>query len=271
MADPNITSLFDILRKLAEVSHDTILSLWDDLPTYQAKRQNEFHDAATTVLEHLAQAAYEAATEFGVMLGGTGEASDLIVADAAARTYVPFDAMAAKLKTPTGWDYSEVVAAGRDAAEAMAHDAVFRTARETVAGVAGPDFQEWGRAIGPKACTWCISMSTHVWDTAEAATFGHDRCDCVAVPVAGLGDHNSQRYEQLGTTPDQAVAKLGESSQRSKAAKAVQTARRRLNDTRSDLATETDPDRVQRLNNRERQWQTRLDRATQRLDGLKAN
>lgn len=41
----------------------------------------------------------------------------------------------------------------------------------------------WKRVPGGKSCSWCKTIAGQLYLTSASADFGHDRCDCVAVPV----------------------------------------------------------------------------------------
>lgn len=81
--------------------------------------------------------------------------------------------------------YAEALEVGRSQANAVGFDFVQSTSRRTgdaVAGAAGKRVR-WQRVPGLKACAWCELVAGQLYASAESADFGHDRCDCVAVPA----------------------------------------------------------------------------------------
>lgn len=82
--------------------------------------------------------------------------------------------------------FDEAIQAGRSQASAVGFDFVQSTSRRTgdvVADRAGRTRVRWQRVPGPKACAWCELVAGQLYTSAESADFGHDRCDCVAVPA----------------------------------------------------------------------------------------
>lgn len=95
----------------------------------------------------------------------------------------PFLAAWHAVKQERPWD--EAVAAGRSAAEAVGFDFVQSTARRTgdvAAERAGIEVR-WQRVPGADSCDWCHTVAGQLYLSAESADFGHDRCDCDAVPA----------------------------------------------------------------------------------------
>lgn len=81
--------------------------------------------------------------------------------------------------------YAEAVSAGRSQANAVGFDFVQSTSRRTgdIAAERSGTQVRWQRVPGGNACDWCITVAGQLYRTAESADFGHDRCDCAAIPA----------------------------------------------------------------------------------------
>lgn len=81
--------------------------------------------------------------------------------------------------------WEEAVAAGRSMASAVGFDFVQSTARRTgdVAAEKSDWSGRWERVPGADSCEWCHLVAGQTYVSAESADFGHDRCDCDAVPA----------------------------------------------------------------------------------------
>lgn len=81
--------------------------------------------------------------------------------------------------------YDEAWSAGRSMASAVGFDFVQSTSRRTgdVTADKAKVRTRWRRVAGGDACPWCLDKTARTYRTSASADFGHDRCDCVAVPV----------------------------------------------------------------------------------------
>lgn len=96
-----------------------------------------------------------------------------------------FEAMWHALAEKRGFD--QAVATGQSAAQAQVANFVASTARQVgghVAKQSGRRITGWERVPSPTACDWCQTVAGQIYHSADSADFGHDRCDCTAVPVA---------------------------------------------------------------------------------------
>lgn len=84
-----------------------------------------------------------------------------------------------------GRSWVEASAAGRSMAEAVGFNFVQSTARRTGDVVAERSGEQvrWRRVPGGSSCSWCLTVAGQLYHSAESADFGHDRCDCDAVPA----------------------------------------------------------------------------------------
>ena len=112
----------------------------------------------------------------------------------------PYDLAALRLPDPRGpflavWHafnegrpLAEAAAAGASRAEALGFDTVQSSARQIGDQLGEGRVRGWRRVPGAGACVWCQTIAGQLYATAETADFGHNRCDCVAVPVLGDKD-----------------------------------------------------------------------------------
>lgn len=85
-----------------------------------------------------------------------------------------------------GNNYENALASGRARLEAVVHDYAISSARQT-----GDVFVEkarvhvvgWERTPDANACDWCDEVSGQLYNSADSADFGHDRCACTADPL----------------------------------------------------------------------------------------
>lgn len=84
-----------------------------------------------------------------------------------------------------GRTWTDALEVGRSTAEAAGFDFIQSTSRRTgdhVAQASGRRVR-WQRSPGASACEWCVQEATQTFRTAEAADYGHERCDCAAIPA----------------------------------------------------------------------------------------
>jgi hypothetical protein len=252
------------LDQLATRSATRIATLFDQVAPWSPVDSDRFHAAATPYLAGAAQAAVDTTAAYATVLYPTvqlGVVSTLIVADAAARAYTPFDRIAHLLKT--GAPMSQATVEGRAVAAALGHDTIYRPARQAI-GQLIPE-PGWRRRVHATSCDWCLELSSVEFDSAEAATFGHDNDKCIAVPSGVLGNHNQRIIDQRGFNRPEAVAERASHDQRVALQQQVRTAQKHQRLAHDQLATETDPVRRERLSIREQEWETRAEAAAERL------
>lgn len=90
-----------------------------------------------------------------------------------------------------GRPFEEAAAAGRSMVSARAFDLVQSTSRRTgdatVHATRAP-IVGWRRVVSANACPWCHTVAGQIYRTSVSADFGHDRCDCTAIPITGRID-----------------------------------------------------------------------------------
>lgn len=171
----------DALRTLVSVG---LLTIWDDLGSYSDADLNAFMVRAAPLLAGAKAATVATSAAFFALAMGTPPAAVAAVdVPTEPRIAHPFLATWHALKE--GRPAEEAIAAGRSQVEAVGFDYVQSTARQTGDHVARASRRQvrWRRSPGASACTWCRLVAGQTYRTSESADFGHDRCDCIAVPA----------------------------------------------------------------------------------------
>lgn len=250
------------LARLADRTSTGVLRLWDALPGLTVADSIDFHDRATPLVRAAATASIELTSAYAATLtpAPLHAPSPLIVDEAAAHLFDPFDRYARLADDP-----AQAAASARSVASSVGHDTVYRTARQAIAeAVPAGTFPTWVRLVTGKSCPWCMNLSGVEFPTAAAATFGHANCDCVPVPAAA-GNPLNDRTRRAAGWDDQAATRYRERHHRTNLRRQARNARRRSADARRELRTEADPARRERLSIREQEWETRAERAEERL------
>ncbi len=247
------------LGRLADETERRLAILFDSLDTYD--NGDLFRDQARPVVSAAAQATIDVTGGYLDASGFTPAApSELIVADAAARCYDPFDRLARNLSK--GMEFAEALTGARSQATALGDDAVHRTARNAMAQM-GPS-GTWMRRLAAGCCQWCMKLSSVEFNGPGEATFGHSHCRCVAVPTGAVAGHNGSIRDAEGF--DAAAEDLFDKRKaRRSLADQAKNARRRSEQARLEQITEPDPARRERLSIREQEWETRAEAAAERL------
>jgi len=244
---------------LATETRSRLLRIWDSLAPWGDAEIDEFHRIARPLVEAASRVGVDLASTWAetAFPGQTAPTSPLIPADAAARLFDPADRMARLMAN--GATFEDAAAAARQVVDDLGHDTVYRSAREGVAD-ASPPGKQWRRRVTGESCRWCLSLAGATFYTAESATFGHTHCDCLPQPVEAVAAHNQSIIDAAGG--DIEVKKY---KQLGKLRQSERTARRRQAQARDEQRTEVDPARRARLEIREQEWETRAERAAERV------
>lgn len=247
------------MDSLAALAAGQLATAWDRLGGYDVADSLEWHALASPIVGGAAQAAVSGTHAYAeANFTVTGEVPDLLVADRIARVFDPFDALAALLAK--GVMFPEALRAARSTAEAVGRDAVDSTTRQAMSSLL-PEHRQWQRRLNPGACDWCMSLAGVVWDSGHEAEFGHDNCGCRAVPVEAMDDHNRRIIADRSFDP----VEYRHRDQLRSLRRSETTARRRQAQARTDLQTEANPARRERLSIREQEWETRAEHAAERI------
>lgn len=236
-----------------------LLAIWDSLAPWGDSELDQFHRIARPLVEAAAQVGVDLSTVYAetALDSVARQASPLIVEDAASRLYDPLDRISRLMSS--GSTFTEATSSARQVVDDLGHDTVFRSARQSMAEV-GPQGKQWQRRVTGKSCKWCLSLASATFWSAASATFGHTHCDCLPVPVEATAAHNQAIIDAAGG--DIEVRKY---RQLSKLRQSERTARRRQEQARLEQRTEKDPARRERLSTREQEWETRAERAAERI------
>lgn len=161
-----------------------LVAAWDELADYRDEDVESFITRTAPIIGGAKTATVATSAAFFALATGTRPAPvNATAVPTAPHIDHPFLSMRHALAE--GRPYSEALAAGRSQAEAVGFDFVQSTSRQTgdyVARASGERVR-WQRVPGGSACDWCHAVAGETYFSAESADFGHDRCDCVAVPA----------------------------------------------------------------------------------------
>ncbi len=103
-----------------------------------------------------------------------------------------FDALSpfivARKALGNGYPFEDALRMGGSAAQASVDDLVVSTSRQSgdvFLTKSGASVRGWERVAEPGSCPWCRARDGGIYDTSAAADYGHDRCRCAPVPLAG--------------------------------------------------------------------------------------
>lgn len=247
------------VESLATETRRRLLRIWDSLAPWGDAELDRFHAIAKPLIEAAARVSIDITTTYleSTAPGQVGTPSTLIPADASARLFDPSDRIGRLMAN--GATFEEATAAARQVVDDLGHDTAFRSAREAMADAAPPG-KTWQRRVTGSSCKWCLSLAGAKFYSAASATFGHTHCDCLPMQTEAVAAHNQALIDAAGG--DLEVRKY---RQVGKLRQSERTARRRQAQAKADQSTETDPARRERLSIREQEWETRAERAAERL------
>lgn len=285
------------LSELSDLTVEELLARWDALGSWNEADALAFAEQSTPIVTATSTTA--SATETALLThfaGSLPPAADTaaVVAAQLAELRTPFTAVWHALSVGHPWE--EAVASGRAAVEAYARDLAFQAARDTAAELSRvptvgetwspsryqqrptryqrrnwdrPSWPRWGRVLSGQSCSWCQFFSTRTYFSAQTATFGHTRCDCLVAPVtADTEDFNESIRQASGYDKKKATDEMSAYNRRRRLSDSARTADRRQAAAKKELAKERDPARRDRIEARVQQWETRGEVARDRLRHL---
>lgn len=160
---------------------------WDALGSWNEADIARFASRTEPVFVAAKEAAVNASAGYYSILGELPTPA----LDAAAIT-VPVDVRApfaqAWHELTQGQPWVDAIASGQNRASSLATNLVTSTSRLTGGVVLGSRVVGWRRVLTGKSCTWCGTVATQRYKSAESADFGHDHCDCTVAPIYGESD-----------------------------------------------------------------------------------
>lgn len=163
-----------------------LAAAWDDLATFNEMDMDTYAGAVATPLAGAKAAAVSLSAAFFAVtlrIPPIGVRADDVPLEP--NLIAPFHA--AWHARAMGRPDVEARAVGRSTAEANGFDFVQSSARRTGDVVAEKANRRvrWNRQPGADSCEWCTSPDVAGQDyaSAEAADFGHERCDCDVIPA----------------------------------------------------------------------------------------
>lgn len=191
-----------LLDRLAVVTGRALAAVWGRLPAYTEEQVAEFERLAAPVLAAGQQRAVDLTVAYLSRVLGEPLAvdRDVVLARAAIDIREPFIAFARSLNS--GNRFEDAVVAGGHRAEGVGESGVHWASRATAEAADGhPRIVGWRRTLTAKSCSWCHTVATQRYRSAESASFGHLRCDCSVEPIFGDSDPgrviNSELVQQL--------------------------------------------------------------------------
>lgn len=252
------------IDRLATAAEQTIAGLFDRVAPWTVADSNRFHEAAQPHLAATAQASVNTSSAYATTIADTpaNVSPDLIVADAAARTYVPFDRLAHLLAE--GVTFADAITSAREVASQIGRDAAYSPARQSLAYLAPAT--SWVRRVHPQCCEWCLGFVGVEFGSAAQASFGHDNDRCLVVPAdPATVNRNRQITDDRGYNTPQAQLERRTHDQRISLQRQIATAKKHQRAAHDQIPTETDPARRTRLEYREQEWETRAEAAAEQL------
>lgn len=261
MSVQTATALHDQLQALAKRHQSAMLRLWDHLAPRGFDGQDQWHDTTKPLSEAVAQASIQLVAAYMATIDHRpAKVSPLVVADAGARMFDPYDRMGAALSS--GSQFDEALDSARSVVEGLSLDTVSDPARSSLSYL-GPHVM-YGRRLNGGACEWCMSFDGVEFPFAEAANFGHNFCQCQPFPIDDIGDQNTIVRDTAGFDAPAQTRWEGR-HQRSRLTASIDTAKANQARAAADQLTEADPARLARLSTREQEWETRAEAAAERL------
>lgn len=157
---------------------------WDALDDYDEERIEQFAATVAPLTAGAKTATVAASTAFyAVMLDMTPPGVRAVDVPSVLAIRDPFTATWHALSM--GRPYDEAVAVGRSTALASGETFIQSTARKSGDAFAASSGRRirYQRVAEPGACSWCRTRDGGIYTSADAADYGHVRCNCDVVPV----------------------------------------------------------------------------------------
>lgn len=171
------------LLGLADRAEFTVSKVWDDLGSWDEADIERFAAAAAPIVTGAQRSGAALAVGYLQLLTGSPHAVDIAALAGSTDFKGPFIGYWAALARGETWETA--IDSGRTRAGSLAVDGVHTAAREasTVIDKAEQRIVGWERMLSGLACEWCTTVATARYRTAESASFGHERCDCIPTPI----------------------------------------------------------------------------------------
>jgi hypothetical protein len=161
-----------------------LVAAWDRLDAYDEADVERYERMTRPAVTGAKAVSVASSAAFFALATSTRPSGIRVVdVDTEPRLGDPFYAAWHAVKQDRPWE--EALSAGRSMASAVGFNFVQSTVRRTgdlaadKAGWSG----RWRRVPGGTSCSWCLLVAGQTYRSAESADFGHDRCDCDAVPA----------------------------------------------------------------------------------------
>lgn len=169
------------LATIADRAARSSVQAWERLGAWDRGDIDRFVAATTDSFTAARAAATNTSAGYYALLADRPVTVPVVGVSAA--TDAPFHAYWHALARGHRW--SEALATGSTRASSIAADLVTGTSREVANLTAGSDVVGWRRVLTGTNCTFCATAASQRYRSHDSATFGHDHCDCVVVPIYG--------------------------------------------------------------------------------------
>lgn len=163
----------------------TMHRLWDGLPAYDEANVETLAVAAAPPLQAVKQASVRHSLGYYTVLAGV-KPPTIKPAEVAATADMRDPFISTWLALKSGNSFEAALLAGRARVVAVVANLVNSTARQTgdlFVAKANLETAGWERITNRGACAWCESVAGQLYQSADSADFGHDRCACTAAPL----------------------------------------------------------------------------------------
>lgn len=167
--------LADIANRASTVS----LRAWEQLGAWDRVDIDRFTAATTDAFNAAQAAAVNTSSGYYALLADRPVTVPAVTTTAVVEA--PFTAYWHALAE--GADWAEALATGGTRAESIASDLIVGTSREVANLTAGTGVAGWRRVLTDGSCKFCSTVAGQRYRSKESATFGHDDCDCIVVPI----------------------------------------------------------------------------------------
>lgn len=169
-------------RRLATISSraaEQAATAWEQLGGWDRVDIARFGDVTSDAFAAARAASVDVSSGYYALLADRPVAVPTITKTA--NIEAPFHAYWHALAEGSEW--ADAFAVGTTRSESIAADLVTGVSREVGSLTAGTDVVGWRRVLSGNSCAFCATAARQRYHSSDSATFGHDHCDCIVVPI----------------------------------------------------------------------------------------
>ena len=183
-----------LTRRYADAAGSAVTQAWDRLNTFDGPDElARLARPAVTTLSSRAAAATHG--YLGLLLD-----EGITVPPVLAAPDWDSALIALRRSLAEGHEWEQALASGRLRSEAVGSNAVIGSTRLS-SEIASERVVGWRRILSASSCTWCQTVATGRYLTAESAHFGHDHCHCTVAPIVEAADPARVLNDQIQPEP----------------------------------------------------------------------